>query len=176
MKFTEFSTYSVLVRVTAEDSTPGPLLRKLRSFGALPVGWSHGEGVPVSGDAIRIAEYFVNIATQLQVKADVFPGLHGDCAVAFYRDQKSVEVIVQGVQNTFGLRVEEGRGFQFKTLEARDNATQAEVVNRVVQLLSDAWKSLASSHCASLTGTNADSRMWYSSTHQESDKALLTAS
>src|SRR5262249_18941276 len=128
--FTKVSRYHELAHLAAGDYAPTPLVRKLRSFGTLPVGWSLGEGVPVAQDAIRIAEYFADIATRLQLKADVFPGLHGDCAVAFYRNQKSVEVIIRpGIRDAFGLHVEEGHGFDFETIEARDNATQADVVN-----------------------------------------------
>jgi len=177
MKFIEISRFKVLLGFTAQDPSPGPLLRKLRSFGALTPGWSHGEGVPVSGEAIRVAEYFVNAATQLQLKADVFPGLHGDAAVAFYQEQKSVEVIVHpGAHDAFGLRVEEGHGFQFTLLEAKENASTVEVMSRVRELVPDAWKSRASFHSANLTETSADSPMWYSNTHREPHKTLLTAS
>ncbi len=65
--------FSLLVSLADTDHTPVPAVRKLRSFAHLPNGWSHGEGRPVDASAIRAAEKFVEIATTLQLKVDVFP-------------------------------------------------------------------------------------------------------
>jgi hypothetical protein len=177
MTFT-ISEYRVLVRLGASDSAPSPLIRKLRTFGTLPVGWSHGEGIPVSTESIRIAEQFVNISTRLQLRADVFPGLHGECAVAFYQGQKSVEVIIRAnSQDAFGLHVEDGHGFDFTNIEAKDNANHAEVIKQILQLVpAQPWKSLASSTSVNLMATSADFRMLSSNTPQALAITPLTAS
>jgi hypothetical protein len=176
MAFTDHSGYRIFVGIVATDPARfNPLRRKLHGFAALPVGWSHGEGVPVSDQAVRVAEYFVDIAAQLQLKADVFPGLYGDCAVAFYQGDRSVEVIVHA-QNLerFGLHVEAGSGFHYETIEERDDAPRAEVVRHIIQLVP--WKSPVSSRYVSSTGSNADFRMSSSSTLQESPLTHLTGS
>jgi len=73
-KFTETSTGSLLISVRDADPAPDPLTRKLRGFADVQHGWSHGEGVGVTPEVIRVAETFVEIATRLQLRADVFPG------------------------------------------------------------------------------------------------------
>lgn len=167
MKTFTKGSYRFLIGRADSDSTPDRLTRKLRSFETLPVGWSHGEGRPVGRQAIRVAEEFVKIATLLQLRADVFPGLHGDCAVAFYHDQRCVEIVVDPTHPTsFGLHVEEGVGFQFATIESKENASHPEVVDQIVQLLPDAWKSPVSSASGSLMGRSADFRTLFSSTLQ----------
>jgi hypothetical protein len=176
MRFTE-NVFSILVRAAANSAAPPPLVRKLRAFRALPKGWSHGEGIPVSPAAIRLAESFVDIATRLQLQADVFPGLNGDCAVTFYRDDKSVEVVVDAQRHDrFGLHVEEGTGFRFRTVLEKREASSDEVVKQITQLLPEAWKSHVSSHSISSTQSDCDFRTLSSSTPQEWRLAPLTGS
>jgi hypothetical protein len=170
-------TFKIHVAALAGRSYADPLTRKLRSFRKLPQGWSHGEGIPVAGEAIRVAEEFVNIATRLQIRADVFPGLHGECSVTFYEGDKSVEVIVRPKGgNSFGLHVEKGHGFNYETLVERDDANHAEVVAHIVGLVSNACSSPASSRFARSTQSNAVFQTLYSSIHPASVLAHLTGS
>ena len=178
MAFTEYSSYKLFAEVVAAGPPRfNPLKRKLRGFAALPVGWNHGEGVPVSNQAIRVAEYFADIAAQLQLKADVFPGLHGDCAIAFYQGDRSVEIVISAQNlDRFGLHVEAGLGFHYETIEGKDDASQAEVVRHIIQFVPEAWKSPAFSRYVGSTGSSADFRMSFSSTLQESPLTHLTGS
>src|SRR4029453_3098313 len=124
MTFTEFSEYKIFTfnRAASRSARVHPLTKKLRSFVELPVGWSHGEGVPVANAAVRVAEHFVEVAAMLQLKADAFPGLQGECSVAFYFGDNSVEVVIHPQRlDKFDLHVEVGRGFQFQTLVEKED-------------------------------------------------------
>lgn len=163
--FTERSVDTLLVDYRAAEA-PGPdrLTRKLRSFSSLPHGWNHGQGVPVDPRAIRTAESFLNAAATLQLKADVFPGISGECAVEFYSGEKSVEIVVRPDDSkTFGLHVECGQGFSFSTPVENENAPLAEVLNQIRSLVPDAWKSSASYRSVSTHHTKGDSPTWSSS-------------
>jgi hypothetical protein len=85
----------------------------------------------------------------------VFPGLNGGCAVTFYQDDKSVEVVIDPERHdTFGLHVEAGKGFQFQTILEKDDALLHEVVEQARKLLTEAWKSYESS--PSISSTQSD--------------------
>lgn len=178
MTFTESTPYRIFRYASAaERGRNHPLVEKLRSFGNLPNGWSLGEGTAVTEDAIRIAEGLVDVAIRLQLKADVFPGLHGNCAVAFYHGEKSVEVIVPSrVGNDFELHVEEGSGFQFRTLLQKNDASHVEVLKHISDLVPDVWMSPVSSRYVNSTHSSADFQMSSSSTPPERPLELQTAS
>jgi hypothetical protein len=177
MTFTE-STFQILASLSAAERAPvHPLIRKLRSFGQLAPGWSHGEGIPVAVDAIRIAERYVDAATILQLRADVFPGINGDCAVAFYQGDKSVEIVISpGAEDRLGLHVENGSGFQFETVLQKDDATHSEVISEITKLVTDAWKSPAFSRSVNSTQSEADFQISSSSMRQEPLLELRMAS
>jgi len=157
------------------DDQPGPLIRKLRSFIRLPAGWSHGEGRPVAAEAIRVAEGFAELSTQLQIRADVFPGLRGDCAIAFYDGDKCVEIIIDPADlQHVTFHVESGQGFEFTRLETKQDAEIGDAVNRIVKLISDKWKSQESSHSSTLMGSGAGFRILSSSTPLGTTQTLLT--
>src|SRR5262245_40399089 len=99
---------------TENEQTRRKLSRKLHEFATLPVGWSHGEGLPVSQIAIAAAEEFLFLAARLGLSADVFPNLDGGCAVTFYRDADLVEVSFAPGGLPMELRVERGIGAQFE--------------------------------------------------------------
>lgn len=167
MKFTD-TAFSVLVGAVAARRAPDPLTRKLRAFGTLPAGWNHGEGGPVSPEAIRLAQVFVDLAISLQLAADVFPGINGDCSVTYHRDDKSVEVVVNaiGAPDSLGLHVEQGCGFQFQSILERDATNYDEVVSEISKLLTSEWKSRASSRFGSSTQSRVAFQTWSSSTPQ----------
>jgi hypothetical protein len=166
MKTSTESVYVIFDAQSDLQSLPHPLVRKLRGFADLPEGWSHGEGIAVSGPAIRCAEDFVQSGVAMQLDVDVFPGLNGDCSVAFYDGPKSVEVIVHSNGTLAALHVEHGVGFGYKTIEAKDAPSYAETMKRILALLPEAWKSPASFRSFSSTSTSAGSQTLYSSTHQ----------
>ncbi|MEQ1935172.1 MAG: hypothetical protein ABL962_15030 [Fimbriimonadaceae bacterium] len=159
------------------DSCGDPLTRKLRSFRQLPQGWSHGVGVPLGADALRVAEQFTVLSSQLQLKADVFPGVNGECSVAFYAGERTVEVIIDPERtDRFGLHVEQGHGFDFARVVANDDATLEEAVVQITALVPQTWKSPVSSRSFSLTETGADFRMSFSSTSKGKARTRQTAS
>lgn len=167
MTFTEQSTARIFSAIRDTEDRPNPLRTKLQSFRRLPRGWSHGEGVPASADAVRAAEKFVDTAATLQLKADVFPGLNGEIAVAFYQGNKCVEVVIKDtdLQNV-ELHVEEGRGFNFRRIESIPAAPYPEAISKIASLIKDSWKSPASSRSSSLMETGVAFRTFFSSTHQ----------
>ena len=136
----EVSIASFLFELSsATEPAADKLTRKLRSFASLPNGWDFGDGLPVSTTAIEIAEELLRWASQLQLKADVFPGVDGECMVAFYNDNRCVRVIVQP-SGSFDLRVERGIGFTFEhTVPPQNGATRQEAFARVRDLVDTAW-------------------------------------
>jgi hypothetical protein len=55
------------------ESSRQQLTEKLLRMADLPNGWSHGEGKPVTVLAIVAAQRYVTMASQLNLRADVFP-------------------------------------------------------------------------------------------------------
>jgi len=172
MRFIE-GTFRVLRSAQAAKRSVDPLTRKLRGLQKLEPGWNHGEGVPVAKPAARVAQRFVDIATQLQLRADVFPGIDGSCSVSFYKEDLSVEVVISSTGGKrFGLHVEKGHGYPFTTLVEREAATQGEVMEEVRKL---AWKSLGSFLSTSSTQSSVAFQTSSSNTPLELPMALLTA-
>jgi len=163
--FTNCSRYQ-LFRSTS-DNQPGsvdPAVRKLRTFASLPEGWSNGEGHPSQAPTISRAEVLVRLARSLQLQTDVFPGINGECAVAAYWEDKTVEAIVAPNKEAYELRVEQGRGFSFRVLVENDAADYSAFRDALLSLL-PAWRSSGSSHSDSLIQTAVDSRTLFSNTH-----------
>jgi len=158
--FTSYNSggsFHAIFAVTDAETRVDPLTKRLRSLGQLPIGWSHGEGVPVTQQVIRVAEVFIAEAIQLQVRADVFPGLNGECAIAFYGGDRCVEVVVDpaNLDATVGLHVEQGQGFDFVRTVSDEHAAISEAFSQILALLDDSWKSHASSPSYSLTAAEA---------------------
>ena len=175
--FTDGSDFTVVLSGVNGEARATPLVKKLRSFARLPHGWSNGAGVPVAAETIRVAEYFASTATQLQLRADVFPGLNGECGVAFYEGNRSVEVVIDpGDLQHVDFHVEEGLGFEFKRVEDQINATPSEAVKRIVSLLVDKWKSRESSRSSRSMEPEADFQTWFSSIPQGSPLIRQTRS
>lgn len=133
------STSAVVLFATdsIRDLSANALTRKLRGFADLLPGWSLGEGLPVSRSAISVATELLAWASQLTLKADVFPGLDGECMVSFYGGDDAVRVIVYPEQpDSFGLRVERGHGPNFiNVVEPSENVARGDVYKHVMNLL-----------------------------------------
>lgn len=97
------------------DQAADPVSLKLRRFGDLPDGWSHGRGIGISQGVIAKAYEILSFGTQLQLRAEVFAGLEGEVAVALYQSDVCVQVTVNP-DLSMGLRVEKGYGFQYEDL------------------------------------------------------------
>jgi hypothetical protein len=143
------SIYMLLVTTSPLEERRKILTKKLDQMASLPVGFSHGEGFPVTRASISVAQQFVRWASDQAVEADVFPNLDGGCAVAFYKDALKVEVSISPDGNRFDLRIEHGIGLQFENLtEPRENVSRAEIQEIILALRglnNGIWKSSASS-------------------------------
>jgi hypothetical protein len=133
------------------------LTEKVRQLANLPIGFSHGEGRPVTGIAISCAENFINLASQLELEADVFPNLDGGCAVAFYKNSEKIEVSINPEGDKANLIFERGIGFQFEdVIPPMENVGITEILDQALKLRglnSDIWKLSASSISDTLTAT-----------------------
>jgi hypothetical protein len=133
--------YELLSVTQSELPSRSPLARKLWSFSRLGPGWSHGEGLPVSAETLECAEGFVELAASLQLRADVFPGLEGDCAVAFYGENRCVEVVIRPASPlTLDLHVQERRDGRFRHIEVKENSEVSNVVAAITALVPATWK------------------------------------
>jgi hypothetical protein len=148
------SQLSVLATTSAgiyED--PQRLAAKLRRFAQLPAGWNHARGIPVSAQAIRLAERLVAVVCALGLKADVFPSDDGGCVVAAYRGEERVEISVNADGTQFGLRAERGLGFNYEdVIEPIENASVEDISRQILRLVREVeWNLLVSSTYATST-------------------------
>ena len=131
------------------------LVEKVRRMADLPIGFSHGEGQPITDVAILCAESFINLASLLELEADVFPNLDGGCAVAFYKNTDKIEVSISPEGDKADLVFERGIGFQFEeVIPPMENVGITEIVDQAMELRglnNDIWKLFASSISGTLT-------------------------
>jgi hypothetical protein len=149
--------------------------RRLREFGSLPIGWHFGEGTPIAITEIHSAERFIRLAEQLALRCDVFPGVDGECMVALYQKDVCVRVIVSpGRQDSFGLRVEHGKGENVRdALEPSDNATLDDVCIQALKLAGNGEPD-SPLHVWHLSGPSTSGTMMYrSSGSQNSSSRIL---
>lgn len=150
-----FSHNMMLLTASPLEDNRRILTEKVRQMANLPIGFSHGEGQPVTKIAILWAEYFINLASQLELEADVFPNLDGGCAVAFYKESEKVEVSISPDGDTANLIFERGIGFQFEdVIPPMENVGITEIIDQVTNLRrlnNDIWKLSASSISVTLT-------------------------
>jgi hypothetical protein len=144
----EFSSSNTLF--TADDRhapTPDAVSSKIDSFTKLQPGWHFGEGQPVAGSAAALSKDILQWAAQLALHADAFPGMEGECMVAFYNGDCCVRVVVHPDEpNRFGLRVERGTGANVQhVIDPDDSATRWTVYQNVVALVEQPWISPAHS-------------------------------
>lgn len=150
------------------------LIVKLSAMLQLEPGWSFGSGVPVTAEALSVAEEFVGLATLLRLDADVFPNLDGGCAVAFYAGEDSVEVSVSADGSALGMSVERGLGFDYEDVISPSSDVSAhDVYQQIVHLAQgDRWKLHVLFTSSTTTPESADSETRLSST--PSDRMIQT--
>ena len=115
----ESSGYQVVSSFELSDSALDPTIRKIRSFSFLESGWAHGEGIPISSEVILVAESLRTCGLSLGSEANAFPGLHGDVAVAFYKRDRRLELVIQPSLK-IDIHVEEGEGFRFLKISEQE--------------------------------------------------------
>lgn len=154
-----FSHNAMLLTTSPFEDRRRILIEKVRHMTNLPVGFSHGEGQPVTEIAVLCAETFIDLASQLELQADVFPNLDGGCAVAFYKDSEKVEVSISPEGDKANLICERGIGFQFEdVIPPMENVGITEVMEQALKLRGiDKWKLSASSISDTLTALSGDS-------------------
>jgi hypothetical protein len=149
------SVYSVLNTSGKQEDLRRQLTEKLRGMSALPNGWSYGEGVCISKEAINEAAFFVYVATDLGFKSEVFPNLDGGCAVAAYEGDETLEISVRP-DRRLCLRIEKGFGMDFEdVVPPTEDVSVDEAVTRLVEFRNDIW-SFASSIYETSTQTGED--------------------
>lgn len=149
-----FFTHNTMLLTTSPlEDKRRILTEKVRQMANLPNGFSHGEGQPVTEIAILCAENFINLASQLELEADVFPNLDGGCAVAFYKDSEKLEVSISPEGDKADLVFERGIGFQFEdVIPPMENVGITEIMEQALKLRGlDKWKLSASSISGTLT-------------------------
>jgi hypothetical protein len=148
-----FSQNIMLLTASPLEDKRRILTEKARQMANLPVGFSHGEGQPVNQIAIMCAENFINLASQLELEADVFPNLDGGCAVAFYKDSDKIEVSISPEGDQANLIYERGIGFQFEdVIPPMENVGITEIMDQALKLRGlNKWKLSASSISGTLT-------------------------
>lgn len=154
------------------------LIKKVRMMANFPAGFSHGEGFPVTEASILVAEQLIQLASDLELDADVFPNLDGGCAVAFYRDLGRVEASIGPEGDTVDLRIEHGIGFQFEeVISPKEDVGFGEIMERAIELRglnNHIWKLFASSTSGNSTGSVDDFGMCFTGIPQSPVNPLPT--
>jgi hypothetical protein len=174
---TFYSKNAMVLTTSPLESKRQILTEKVRRMADLPVGFSHGEGIPVTEAAVMGAEQLILLASQLEIEADVFPNLNGGCAVAFYKDLEKIEVSVDSEGDSANLTFERGIGFQFEdVIPPMENVGIAEITDQVLKLRrfdNHLWKLSASSICEISTDALNGSETLSVKTHQNPMQLLL---
>jgi hypothetical protein len=129
-----YAAQNRLLRYIGEYSaTRDPIEEKIRSFGDLSTGWDFGQGEPASAATIEKAIQIYGLGRSLDLDVEVFPGTNGEIAVAFYRDDRSVEFIIETDQS-LSCHIEEGQGFDYRRIECIEGASFEVARERLIEL------------------------------------------
>lgn len=147
------TTFSVLLSATNKVGPTDPLMEKMRAFSRLADGWSYGRGRRIRPEVIRRAEKILEFGRQLGLRPEVFPGVEGDVVIALHQAERCVQTTVNE-DLTFGLRVEQGHGFQYEDViePIQRVSNESDVYRRIKELVpdDDKWKSRESSISSTL--------------------------
>lgn len=142
----------------AAEPSKDPIEQQIRSFGRLRRGWDFGAGVPASERVVECAVRLYEVGSELGLETEVFPGTEGEIAIAFYRGELTLEVIVNR-DGTTDFHVEAGEGFSFVTLESRRGQSFREVTARLLEFSGGTqWNTLESSTQGTLVFEDAGFR------------------
>jgi hypothetical protein len=123
-----------LLRYVGEyGATRDPIEEKIRSFGDLPTGWDFGQGEPPSAATIEKAIEIYRFGRSLDLDSEIFPGTNGEIAIAFYREDRSVEFIIDANQS-LSYHIEEGQGFDYRRIECVEEASFEVARERLIEL------------------------------------------
>ena len=141
----------LLVDASRSSSTAGPKLERY---------WREG----LAGSALDKARTVLALGNAYSLDSDAFLGNDGSVAVAFYRHERSVEVVIEP-SGEMALFVEEGVGFAFEDVEEPlESASIGAVAVRLEELTGgDAWSLSGSSSRATGIVGSSDSRILHSS-------------
>ena len=135
------SSFAVLETTSKSEDIRRRLTKKLRRMNSFTAGWSHGEGLPVSIGAIRIAEFFVLVACDLGFACDVFPNLDGGCAVALYEGDERLEVSISP-EACLDVRIEKGIGLEFNDILPRRHDVSIDwAIAQIIHFRPNTWSS-----------------------------------
>lgn len=166
------SEYRSLTSTTSEAVSATE--QKLRGFSSLSEGWHFGEGHGPTITAMKVAAQVLRASSGLHVSSDVFPGTNGSVAVAFYRDERCVEVTVDP-DGGLAVFVEEGLGFSFHLVCEIPQAKWSDIILQLTALARpQRWSSfdLSTLRCSILE--DCGSRTWSSSTALDLFQELRT--
>lgn len=83
------------IHFTSASDFVSATAKKIRSFGALPIGWHYGQGRPLSVDVINKALAIDGYYRQLGfTTTDAFPGADGELMITAYRGPNCIETII----------------------------------------------------------------------------------
>ena len=172
-----FSENEILFTMSGNEAKRRMLTKKVRAMASLPIGFSHGEGIPVSKSAISTAEELIVLASELELDADVFPNMDGGCAVAVYKKEERVEVSISRDGNKFDCRIEHGIGFQFDdVVPPMENVNFSKAIEQILKLWmidEEIWKLYESSTSASSTEQVNDFEIPPIGTHPRQGQQIL---
>lgn len=160
--------FSILLTTSRLENSRQQLTDKLKAMANLPHGWSYGEGEPVTAAAIAVGKSYIAMASQLNLKADVFPNSDGGCTVTYYNGDELVEVSISPDGERLSLRGERGIGYDFEnTLKPIECATARQVYDHILRLTeNDIWRSFAHSIYASTDPKYGAFETWSIETHR----------
>jgi hypothetical protein len=115
-------------------------VKKIDTFGVLPVGWHYGVGRPANASTVARAKDIFNQYVQTGfLTTDAFPGKDGEIMVTGYKDNFYVECVVE----TDGSYSVVGERDKDVILES-SGTDEGHAINAIVKIARQAWNIFAS--------------------------------
>jgi len=108
-------TWTIASHEPSIEELHDSIIEELESFSKLEEGWSYGEGGPIPFKVIEIAKKVYKVGSYHINSVNVFPGTDGSILVVFYKEDISIEVVINK-DLSLDLTLEKGIGFDYNIL------------------------------------------------------------
>jgi len=102
-------------------------INKVESFKILQKGWHFGEGDAISDDYVKVGTVFLQFAELMGTqKANAFPGENGELQIAFYQDNKFLEITIEA-----NSKITVAEDVNNKNISYEENLNLTEVIEKL---------------------------------------------
>jgi hypothetical protein len=166
-------TRTSLSNIFSEDDA---IVKKIRSFGALPIGWDFGQGRPSPIEVIEEAINIARIGEILRIQVEAYPGIDGEIRLVFPVGEHTIDIVVN-TNLSLTLVHEIGIGINYEEVERIENASVDDIYSSITALKQEStW--MLSGHLVSFdtVQVRGDSpAITFTTTTEESRYSILNA-